>query len=88
MEIEHTPNDLLFSIAFDGLVPTSDMVWKSYIVKQFDIINRSTTKESDVFGAYTPFRRLSPHGLLPDLSAVQAKHRIRGLHHLLRCLEG
>jgi hypothetical protein len=31
-----------------SLVPT----WKNHIVKQFDIINRSTTKESDLFGAY------------------------------------
>ncbi len=28
------------------------MVWKSYIVKQFDRINHSTTRESDLFGAY------------------------------------
>jgi len=28
------------------------MVWKNYIVKQFDLIDRSTTKESDLYGAY------------------------------------
>jgi hypothetical protein len=28
------------------------MVWKDYIVKQFSFINRSTTRESDFFGAY------------------------------------
>ena len=28
------------------------MVWKDYIVKQFDVVNRFTTKESDLYGAY------------------------------------
>ena len=28
------------------------MVWKNYIVKQFDRIDRSTTKDDDIFGAY------------------------------------
>jgi len=30
----------------------SNMVWKNYIVKQFDRIDRSTTKECDLYGAY------------------------------------
>jgi len=28
------------------------MVWKDYIVKQFDFVNRLTTEEIDLYGPY------------------------------------
>ena len=49
------------------------MVWKNYIVKQFDLVDRSTTKESDLFGAY--FTLL--HDLFPAPEYYQVAPQFR-----------
>jgi len=43
------------------------MVWKDYIVKQFDLIDRSTSKESDLYGAYNTLL----HDLFPAAEYYQ-----------------
>ena len=49
------------------------MVWKNYIVKQFDLVDRSTTKESDIFGAYNTLL----HDLFPAAEYYQVTPQFR-----------
>jgi len=49
------------------------MVWKNYIVKQFDLVNRSTTLESDLYGAYNTLL----HDLFPAVKYYQVVPQFR-----------
>ena len=49
------------------------MVWKNYIVKQLDLVNRSTSKESDLYGAYNTLL----HNLFPPSKDYQVVPQFR-----------